>query len=75
MTQTIDAIYENGVLRPVRPLAGVAERARVRVTVETAGPQRHPLADCIGVLPDADAAELRRIVEDEFEKVDADGWQ
>lgn len=33
MTITVDAIYENGVLRPVQPLA-LAEQERVRVTVE-----------------------------------------
>jgi hypothetical protein len=31
--------------------------------------QRHPLADCIGIMPDADAEEMRRIIEDEFGKV------
>lgn len=35
MTITVDAIYENGVLRPVQPLA-LAEQERVRVTVEAA---------------------------------------
>ena len=34
MTITIDAIYENGVLRPIQPLA-LKEREQVRVTVES----------------------------------------
>ena len=33
MTITIDAIYENGVLRPVEPLA-LKEQQQVRVTIE-----------------------------------------
>ena len=33
MTITIDAIYENGVLRPIQPLA-LQEHEQVRVTVE-----------------------------------------
>ena len=33
MTITIDAIYENGVLRPIQPLA-LKEREQVRITVE-----------------------------------------
>ena len=33
MTITIDAIYENGVLRPLQPLV-LKEREQVRVTVE-----------------------------------------
>lgn len=34
MKQQIDAIYENGLLRPLEPLV-LAEREQVRVTVET----------------------------------------
>jgi predicted DNA-binding antitoxin AbrB/MazE fold protein len=33
MTQLIDAIYENGVLRPLSPLA-LPEHARVRLSVD-----------------------------------------
>jgi predicted DNA-binding antitoxin AbrB/MazE fold protein len=43
MTITVDAIYEQGVLRPVQPLA-LAERERVRVTVESE-PQHAPVTD------------------------------
>ena len=34
MTITIDAIYENGVLQPIQPLA-LKEQEQVRVTVES----------------------------------------
>ncbi len=34
MPITVDAIYENGVLKPAQPLP-LAEHARVQVTVET----------------------------------------
>jgi predicted DNA-binding antitoxin AbrB/MazE fold protein len=33
LTITVDAIYENGVLRPIQPLA-LKEQEQVRVTVE-----------------------------------------
>jgi len=35
MTQVTTAIFEQGTLRPVKPLVGVAEHALVRVTVES----------------------------------------
>ena len=38
MTQTIEAIYENGVLRPVQPLEGVEDHARVRLVLEIEPP-------------------------------------
>ncbi|GEM_PF-5772487 len=34
MNSTIEAIYENGVLRPVQPLTGLAEGQMVSVRVE-----------------------------------------
>jgi predicted DNA-binding antitoxin AbrB/MazE fold protein len=40
MTITIDAVYENGVLRPIQPLT-LREQEQVRVTVES----RTSLAD------------------------------
>ena len=75
MTQTIDAIYENGVFKPVQPLRGINERARVKITVESTSVEGHPLLECMGILPDEDAEEMRRIIEDEFEKVDLHEWQ
>lgn len=75
MTRTIEALYENGVLRPLEPLEGVAEHSRVKLIVELKERSLHPLSDCIGILPDEDAQEMLRIIEDEFERVDADEWR
>jgi predicted DNA-binding antitoxin AbrB/MazE fold protein len=75
MSQTVEAIYENGVLRLIRPLEGVAEHSTVKVTVETGQPPRHTLAGCIGTLSGEDASEMIHIIEDEFEKVNLDEWQ
>ena len=75
MSQTIDAIYENGILRPVQPLHGIDELARVKITVEEPKGDIHPLHECFGILPDEDAEEMQRIIEDEFEKVNLSEWQ
>ncbi len=75
MVQRIDAIYENGVLRPIDPLKGLPEHARVRVTVESATGNVADLADVLGALSDEAAAEMTKIVEDEFERVDPREWQ
>ena len=74
MTQTINAVYEGGVLRPLQSLDGIAEHARVKLTVQSADPTGDGLADSIGILPDEDAAEMRRIVEREFEQVNLHEW-
>ena len=52
MTITIEATFENGVLRPKEPLA-LAEGSEVQVTIrsmaENAGEEPDPLADVIGI--------------------------
>jgi len=74
LTRTVEAIYENGVLRPLEPLEDLKEHEHVRITIETDG-RDHPLADCIGILPNEDAEEMRQIIEKEFEKVDPSEWR
>ena len=75
MTRTVHALYEDGVLRPLEPLDGVAEHSRVRLIIEMEEVRPHPLADCIGTLPDDDAREMLGIIEEEFERVNAEEWR
>ena len=42
MTIDVDAVYENGVLKPKQPL-DLPEKAEVHVTIETAATARTPL--------------------------------
>lgn len=69
MTRTIDAMYEGGVLRPLQALEGIPEHSRVRLTVVSAEVPGQNLAECVGTLPDEDAAEMREIIDREFEQV------
>lgn len=74
MQQTLDAIYERGVLRPLGSIDWLKENSVVQITIrheDRAG----PLAACIGILPDEDARELRQIIADEFERIDPDEWR
>lgn len=48
MTITFDATYENGVLKPKKPLS-LAEGAQVRVTLTSVEEERDPLAGVIGI--------------------------
>lgn len=75
MRKTVEAIYERGILRLLEPLEGLKEPCKVKITVEIAEPPVHPLSDCIGILPDDDAEEMRRIIEEEFERVNLSEWQ
>ena len=46
MTISVEAVYENGVLKPVQPLP-LQEREKVRVTIE---PQSNPLLPAYGIM-------------------------
>ena len=61
MTMTIEATYENGVLKPSQPLA-LKERERVRVTVHTASNWVQETAGLIKWTGDHET--LRRLAED-----------
>ncbi|MBN2444136.1 MAG: antitoxin family protein [Spirochaetales bacterium] len=76
MSQIIEAIYENGIIRPISPIKGIENNHKLKITIlEDEGLFAHRLGDCIGILPDEDAREMINIIEDEFEKVDLDEWK
>lgn len=61
MTITVEATYENGVLKLSQPLP-LQEQEKVRVTVETG---KSPLLEAYGIMGwKGDAETLRRIAED-----------
>jgi len=74
MTKTIEAIYENGIFRPVNPVKGLRRQQRVVITLKNSSDKKHQLTGLCGILPDDDAKEILKIVEDEFEKVDVNEW-
>ena len=73
MNQTIEAIYENGVLRPIQPLMGLKEHDTIKVTIELSKPASR-FRD-LEKISDEDAAEMIRVIEEEFEQVDPDEWK
>lgn len=64
MPITVEAIYENGVLKPTRPLP-LEEQAKVRITIE---PELSWAERTVGLIPwTGDPEVLRQIAEeDEF---------
>lgn len=74
MTCKIDAVFENGLFRPLHPLEGLREHAHVHLTVESTDLDHGSIAECVGTLPDEDAEEMRRIIAREFEQVDLRDW-
>lgn len=69
MRQTLPAMFENGVFRPLRRPTGLAEHREATLTVDVAA-EVSSLTDLAGTLSLEDAQEMRAIVEREFERVD-----
>jgi predicted DNA-binding antitoxin AbrB/MazE fold protein len=69
MTLTVEAVYENGVLKPAQPLP-LKEHERVQIIVQT---RVSNLADSYGIMGwTGDPEVLRRIAEDdEFSLLEA----
>jgi predicted DNA-binding antitoxin AbrB/MazE fold protein len=74
MTKTLEAVYENGVFKPLTTPSGIGEHRRVTLTV-TDAEGLGSLAECSGRISGADAQEMRDIVHREFERVDAGEWK
>ncbi len=74
MPKTIEAIYDEGVFRPLKPIKGLKKHQIVSITMEKISKKKHPLAGLCGILPDKDAEEMRKIINEEFEKVDVNEW-
>jgi predicted DNA-binding antitoxin AbrB/MazE fold protein len=75
MVRSFEAIYSNGVLRPVEPVDFLDENRRVTVLVEMPDESRRPLAGWVGGLTNGDAEDMRRSIEADFEQVDPDDWK
>lgn len=54
-------------MRPLSPIKGLRSHQKVRITLETSLKQKHPLAGLCGTLPDEDAAEMLKGIEDELD--------
>jgi predicted DNA-binding antitoxin AbrB/MazE fold protein len=77
--KTIEAVYENGSLHPIGTL-DLQDKEHVMVTVESKEPVAPVVSDkpwmkWAGCLPDEDADEILRAIEDGCEQVDEDGWE
>jgi predicted DNA-binding antitoxin AbrB/MazE fold protein len=74
MKETLKAVFENGVFRPLKRPKGLAERREVTLTV-TVEEGQSSLADFAGRISSDDAQEMREVIEREFERVDPLEWR
>jgi predicted DNA-binding antitoxin AbrB/MazE fold protein len=73
MSETLPAVFENGVFRPLRRPKELTEHRQVTLTVDVAE-DVSSLSEVAGSLSPEDAQEMREIVEREFERVEPREW-
>ena len=70
-TQTIEAVYEDNVLKPIKPLKGIMEHQNVIVVIRPR-PIRKGLRDVVGTLTHDEAKEQQKLIDEEFEKIEGE---
>lgn len=68
---TVEALYEDHVLKPLGDLTGLSEHERVWVVV-CSRPRRDALRQLVGSLSPQEATAMRNTMEREFERVEGD---
>ena len=76
MTRIIDVIYENGVLKPIKPLEGLDEHRRIRVTLSDDDTSTsRAMEECFGRISPENASKMEAAIEEAFERVNLDDWR
>jgi predicted DNA-binding antitoxin AbrB/MazE fold protein len=70
-TQTIEAVYEDNVLKPIKPLRGILEHENVIAIVHSQHAKKC-LRDPVGTLTHEEATEMQNIIDEEFENVEGE---
>lgn len=74
MTKQIEVVFEDGVLKPLRPIDWLEEHRQVTVVVDVPS-KKHPLEGWVGSVSKEDADAMRKAIDEEYERVDPDDWK
>lgn len=75
MPKTIEAIYNQGVIKPIKPIEGFEDNAIIKVRILTYPEKKTSVLKFAGILSDEEAKEMMDIIEGEFERVNPDEWK
>ena len=71
MTNPIDTIYENNVLKPIKPIKGLNEHDKVTVIL-CPHPNKKVLKKISGTLTEDEAMSMQKIIDEEFENIEGE---
>ncbi len=71
MPKTVEAIYEENVLKPIEPIKGIKEHERV-VIILCSHPAKKSLRELVGTLTHEEAEAMQKLIDEEFEKIEGE---
>lgn len=71
MPRTIEVIYEDNVLKPLKPIEGLKEHERM-VVILYPRPSKAGLQKLVGTLTHEEAEAMRKLIDEEFEKIEGE---
>ena len=71
MAKTVEAVYEDNVLKPVEPIKGIKEHERVLVIL-CLQPIKKGLRELVGTLTHEEAEVMQKLIDEEFEKIEGE---
>lgn len=71
MSKPIQVIYEDNVLKPLSPLTGLREHEKAIILI-CRSKNKRKLKEIAGTLSHEEAEEMKKIVEDAFERTEGD---
>jgi len=71
MTQMIEVIYEDEVLKPLIPIEGLRKHDRTWVIL-CPRPEKKILHELVGTLTHEEAEEMQKLIGGEFEKIEGE---
>lgn len=69
MTRAIEVVYENNVFKPLGPVEGIEEHARM-VAIFSRRPDRKGLRNLAGTITHVDSRAMQKCIDEEFEKIE-----
>ncbi|MBI5676472.1 MAG: antitoxin family protein [Nitrospirae bacterium] len=75
MPKTIEAIYKEGIIKPIKPIEGFEEDSIIKLKILTHPEKKTPVLKFAGILTDEEANEMTNIIKEEFEKINPDEWK
>jgi len=71
MTRSVEVIYENQVLKPLKPIKGLKDNERVWIVL-CSRPKKKVLHELVGTLTHEEAQKMQKLIEDEFERIEGE---